>query len=66
MASLTCRRRIAERRRQVSPSGGLHLWSNEQPGEDAYSEVVMAELAALREQFPAVRVDVDLRARGRP
>jgi hypothetical protein len=34
--------------------------------DNGYRTIVMAELAALREEFPGVRVDVHLRTRRRP
>ena len=34
--------------------------------DDSYGAIVMAELAQLREEFPAVRVDVAYRSASRP
>jgi hypothetical protein len=34
--------------------------------DNTYGAIVMAELAALREEFPAVRIDMALRSTGRP
>jgi hypothetical protein len=50
----------------VSHGGGLHLDINGRPVDNTYGTIVMAELAALREQFAAVRVDVHLHAQNRP
>jgi hypothetical protein len=51
---------------QVSRGGGLYLHINGRTVDDTYGAIVMAELAALREHFPDVRVDVQLRAHTRP
>lgn len=46
---------------EVSRGAGLHLEINGQPVDNTYGTMVMAELAQLREEFPAVRVDVAYR-----
>ncbi|MGH2894286.1 MAG: hypothetical protein ACRDPM_13630 [Solirubrobacteraceae bacterium] len=51
---------------QVGCGGGLHLTVNGHDVEDAYGAIVMAELAHLRDEFPAVRVDVAYRCASRP
>ncbi len=51
---------------EVSRGGGLHLHINGRPVDDTHGVMVMVELAALREEFPAVRVEVHLRAATRP
>jgi hypothetical protein len=51
---------------QVSRGGGPYLQINARTIDDTYGAIVMAELAALRDKFPAVRVDVHLRAQTRP
>ena len=48
------------------PSIDLHLQINGRPVSDTYGAIVMAELAQLREEFPAVRVDVAYRSASRP
>ena len=50
----------------VGRGGGLHLTINGQDVDDTYGAIVMAELAHLREEFPAVRVDVAYRCASRP
>lgn len=50
----------------VGRGAGLYLKINARPVDDTYGAIVMAELAALREEFPALRVDVDLRAAAPP
>jgi len=45
---------------------GLHLKINGRLVDDNYGAMVMAELAHLREEFPAVRVDVAYRCTCRP
>src|SRR5947209_12500126 len=45
---------------------GLYLQINGRPVDNAYGAIVMAELAALRDDFPAVRVDVAYRSASRP
>lgn len=50
---------------QVSRGAGLHLQINGRPVDDSYGAIVMAELAQLREEFPAVRVDVVYRSASR-
>ena len=45
---------------EVSRGAGLYLQINGRPVDNTYGTIVMAELAALREEFPAVRVDVHL------
>ena len=45
----------------VGRGGGLYLQINGRPVDNTYGAIVMAELAALREEFPAVRVDVTYR-----
>jgi len=51
---------------QVQRGAGLHLRINGRPVDDTYGVMVMAELAALRERFPQVRVDVAYRCAVRP
>jgi hypothetical protein len=51
---------------EVSRGAGLYLTVNGRAVDNTYGAIVMAELAALRPEFPAVRVDVDLRAGTRP
>jgi hypothetical protein len=51
---------------EVSRGSGLHLHINGRPVDNTYGAIVMAELAALREEFPAVRVEVHLRAATQP
>lgn len=51
---------------EVSRGLGLHLQVNGRPVDNAYGAIVMAELAHLREDFPAVRVDVAYRCTSRP
>ncbi len=51
---------------QVSRGAGLYLQINGRLVDDSYGAIVMAELAQLREQFPAVRVDVAYRSASRP
>ena len=43
---------------QVGRGTGLYLQINGRPVDNAYGAIVMAELAAPRDEFPAVRVDV--------
>ena len=50
----------------VGRGGGLYLQINGRPVDNTYGAIVMAELAALREEFPAVRVDVTYRCASRP
>jgi len=49
----------------VSRGVGLDLKINDTPVDDTYGAIVMAELAQLCE-FPALRVNVQLRSRERP
>jgi hypothetical protein len=51
---------------QVGRGHGLHLNINGRPVDNTYGAIVMAELAHLREEFPAVRVDVAYRCATRP
>lgn len=51
---------------EVGRGGGLHLQINDRPVDDTYGAIVMAELAVLREKFPAVRVDVAYRSASKP
>jgi hypothetical protein len=51
---------------EVRRGVGLHLQINGRPVDDTYGAIVMAELAHLREDFPAVRVDVAYRCASRP
>lgn len=46
---------------EVSRGAGLYLQINGRPVDNTYGSIVMAELAQLREEFPAVRVDVAYR-----
>jgi len=50
----------------VGRGAGLHLQINGRPVDNSYGAIVLAELAALREEFPAVRVDVFYRCASRP
>jgi hypothetical protein len=51
---------------EVGRGAGLYLQINDRPVDNAYGAIVMAELAALRDEFPAVRVDVTYRTATRP
>jgi hypothetical protein len=51
---------------EVDRGTGLHLQINGHAVDDAYGAMVMAELAVLREEFPQVRVDVQVRSKTRP
>ena len=51
---------------QVGRGAGLCLQINGRPVDNNYGAIVMAELAALRDEFPAVRVDVAYRSGSRP
>ena len=51
---------------EVGRGGGLQLQINGRPVDDTYGAIVMAELAVLREEFPAVRVDVAYRSASKP
>jgi hypothetical protein len=51
---------------EVARGTGLHLQISGHAVDDAYGAMVMAELAVLREDFPQVRVDVQLRSKARP
>jgi hypothetical protein len=51
---------------EVSRGAGLYLQINGRPADNTYGTIVMAELAQLREDFPAVRVDVAYRSASPP
>jgi hypothetical protein len=51
---------------QVGRGVGLYLQINGRPVDNTYGGIVTAELAALRDEFPAVRVDVAYRSALRP
>ena len=51
---------------EVGRGGGLHVQINDRPVDNTYGAIVMAELAQLREEFPAVRVDVAYRCASKP
>ena len=51
---------------QVGRGAGLYLQINGRPVDNTYGAIVMAELAVLRDEFPAVRVDVAYRSASRP
>ena len=51
---------------QVGRGTGLYLQSNGRPVDNPYGAIVIAELAAVREEFPAVRVEVTYRGASRP
>ena len=50
----------------VGHGAGLYLQINGRPVDNNYGAIIMAELAALRDEFPAVRVDVVYRSGSRP
>lgn len=50
----------------VGRGSGLHLQINDRPVDNTYGAIVMAELAGLRDEFPAVRVVVTYRCATRP
>ena len=51
---------------QVGRGAGLYLQINGRPVDNNYGAIVMAELAALRDESPTVRVDVAYRSGSRP
>ncbi|MGO9908802.1 MAG: hypothetical protein ACLPY3_24265 [Solirubrobacteraceae bacterium] len=51
---------------QVGRGTGQYLQSNGRPVDNAYGAIVMAELAALRDEFSAVRIDVAYHSVTRP
>jgi hypothetical protein len=51
---------------KVGRGAGLYLQINGRPVDNTYGAIVMAELAVLRGEFPAVRVDVAYRSVSRP